>query len=152
MDWKERTWAYEWDAPVGRKLHARVVKSSDRLLYLFPSSCLCNFTVNKLPSTTDTNDSPVSFAHSERFARIRRSLFDYKVRGEPFGEPTRFRKSARRCWMRSILAFTQSAWRSTRRKHHRSSRTAEITTAGTRKARLRTAMISCSRSYTGSTL
>jgi hypothetical protein len=36
----------------------------------------------------------VSFAHSERFAGIRRSLFDYKVRGEPFGEPTRFRKSA----------------------------------------------------------
>ena len=64
MDWNERTWAYEWDAPVGRKLHARVVKSSDRLLYLFPSSCLCNCTVNKLQSTTDTNDSPVSFAHS----------------------------------------------------------------------------------------
>jgi len=32
MDWEERTWAYEWDVPGGRKLQARVVKSSDRLL------------------------------------------------------------------------------------------------------------------------
>jgi hypothetical protein len=151
MDWKERTWAYEWDAPVGRKLHARVVKSSDRLLYLFPSSCLCNFTVNKLPSTTDTNDSPVSFAHSERFAGIRRSLLIMKCEVN-LSANQHGSERARRCWMRSILAFTQSAWRSTRRKHHRSSRTAEITTAGTRKARVRTAMISCSRSYTGSTL
>jgi len=68
MDWNERTWAYEWDAPVGRKLQTRVVTSSDRLLYLFPSSCLCNVTVNKLATyyarrsafAKDTGESFVS--------------------------------------------------------------------------------------------